>query len=431
MDGRVCDYCKAKPKTLPLLQCSRCKKVIYCNRDCQRAAWKTHKKVCVPPGEEKVLEAMKIKAQETKVDKKEEEEVEKETVLREEDFAPLLGDFMDEDEFTHAAPVEVKKSGEDYGQCLKKETILIKKYATLIEEKSLDDPETLKIAFELVHMWLGFYKLSPCNELLDEVWPSCKKKFDDKSDQQWYVKALQSRAFLRFKQFRYQEAIDLFQEFRDLMGPSAQLCENMGHTYNRLGEFDKAEIAFKEALNLIDDPKLGADASKGGILLGFGSMLQKMKKSKEALAIFIQALEFYKNKYGADPHSLVAKSLVAVGATLESLERYPEAVEKFQESVDIYTKTVGEQTPLTANATGCLGNALLKNKQFEQARQMLARSFILYVSFDTLNLVRILDILKLILETHSKIGSGIDQSCYQGYVPGVSQLVANIKAQKN
>jgi len=151
---------------------------------------------------------------------------------------------------------------------------------------------------------------------------------------------------------------------------------------------------------------------------------------KEALAIFTQALEFYQAKYKSDSHSLVAKCLVAVGSTLESLERCPEACEKFQESVDIYTKTVGEQTPLTANATGCLGNALLKNKQFEEARKILSRSFILYVSFDTLNLVRILDILKLILETHSKIGSGIDQSCYKGYVPGVSQLVANINAQK-
>ncbi|USP79097.1 uncharacterized protein yc1106_06371 [Curvularia clavata] len=29
-----------------LNRCSRCKKTIYCNRDCQKADWKTHKKIC-------------------------------------------------------------------------------------------------------------------------------------------------------------------------------------------------------------------------------------------------------------------------------------------------------------------------------------------------------------------------------------------------
>merc|ERR1712228_605818 len=141
MGDRVCDYCQAKPKTLPLLQCSRCKKVIYCNRECRRAAWKTHKKICFPASEKKCLEAIKLKAQETKIEEKEEE----------------------------------KKGGEDYGQCLKKETKLKKEYASLIEGSGLDDPKTLKVAFQLVHMWLGLYKLSPCNELIEEVWPACKK----------------------------------------------------------------------------------------------------------------------------------------------------------------------------------------------------------------------------------------------------------------
>jgi len=423
---RVCAYCKAKPKVLPLLQCSRCKKVIYCNRDCQRAHWKVHKKECFPPGQQKVLEAMKLKAKEAP-DKPEPEKKKEEKSKYFGKLQPFLTDFFDDEDFIASKPKEEPKMGEDYGGNLSRETQLIKKYAKLTENPQAE--EKLEVAFELIHMWLGFYKLSPCNELIEEVWPECKKKFDDKTDQQWYVKALQSRAFLRFKQFRYQEAIDLFQEFMDIMGPSAQLCENMGHTYNRLGEYDKAEASFKEALSLIDDPKAGVGANKGGILLGFGSMLQKMKKSQQALAIHTQALAFYEEKYKDSTHSLVAKSLVAVGSTLESLDKYDEACEKFNKAVDIYTQTVGEQTPLTANAVGCLGNAYMKAGKYADARKMLARSFILYVSFDTLDLIRILDILKLIMTTHSKIGSGIDQACYREYVTGVKQLVANIKQQ--
>jgi len=42
----TCAYCgKSSPTKLNL--CSRCKKVAYCDKDCQRAAWRAHKKECV------------------------------------------------------------------------------------------------------------------------------------------------------------------------------------------------------------------------------------------------------------------------------------------------------------------------------------------------------------------------------------------------
>ncbi|KAL7494946.1 hypothetical protein ACHAWT_003550 [Skeletonema menzelii] len=43
----TCDYCnKTSVKKLPM--CIRCKTVSYCNKECQVAAWKAHKKTCVP-----------------------------------------------------------------------------------------------------------------------------------------------------------------------------------------------------------------------------------------------------------------------------------------------------------------------------------------------------------------------------------------------
>lgn len=39
-----CDYCGQS--IMPLKRCSQCRSVSYCNRECQRAAWKTHKKYC-------------------------------------------------------------------------------------------------------------------------------------------------------------------------------------------------------------------------------------------------------------------------------------------------------------------------------------------------------------------------------------------------
>lgn len=31
---------------MPLKQCAKCNATPYCSRDCQKADWKTHKKIC-------------------------------------------------------------------------------------------------------------------------------------------------------------------------------------------------------------------------------------------------------------------------------------------------------------------------------------------------------------------------------------------------
>jgi hypothetical protein len=45
---RRCANCeKGEPDGIQMSKCSRCKVVYYCNRDCQMADWKMHKKRCV------------------------------------------------------------------------------------------------------------------------------------------------------------------------------------------------------------------------------------------------------------------------------------------------------------------------------------------------------------------------------------------------
>ncbi|KAM3414720.1 hypothetical protein BST61_g9877 [Cercospora zeina] len=42
--SKRCATCSGTPESLK--HCAKCKKVLYCNRECQKAHWKTHKKDC-------------------------------------------------------------------------------------------------------------------------------------------------------------------------------------------------------------------------------------------------------------------------------------------------------------------------------------------------------------------------------------------------
>ncbi|KAI0648659.1 hypothetical protein C8Q79DRAFT_462140 [Trametes meyenii] len=47
----ICNYCSAKGTLQKKLSvCTGCKKELYCSRECQRAAWKTHKPLCLQEG---------------------------------------------------------------------------------------------------------------------------------------------------------------------------------------------------------------------------------------------------------------------------------------------------------------------------------------------------------------------------------------------
>ena len=85
---------------------------------------------------------------------------------------------------------------------------------------------TLKATFKLLDCLIGQYKLNMTDDVLSEVKTVCRERGSD-----WYVKWIQSLAFCRWKQHNYKEALRLFHEQESIVGASAALCENIGHTY--------------------------------------------------------------------------------------------------------------------------------------------------------------------------------------------------------
>lgn len=53
----ACENCKKSPPEVTLKRCAKCQITEYCSRDCQKANWKTHKKICGKPGQQPTPEA--------------------------------------------------------------------------------------------------------------------------------------------------------------------------------------------------------------------------------------------------------------------------------------------------------------------------------------------------------------------------------------
>lgn len=153
---------------------------------------------------------------------------------------------------------------------------------------ALDDERTLKVVFKLLNAHVAQYQLNKMDELFDEFMPICERVRG-----KWYLKAIQSKAFCSFKQYRFKEALELFKEQERLMGPSAPLCENIGHVCSSLSDYDQAEHYFRLAVRLVP---VGRQHSKnsGGVYLGLGLLLDRRGRPREALPVLYQALELYK-----------------------------------------------------------------------------------------------------------------------------------------
>lgn len=246
-----------------------------------------------------------------------------------------------------------------------------KHYVELKSKLGLADPKTLDAVFAVFDQWIALYKLTECDQMLTEVMPVCKARGRNDT---YNIKAIQAMAFLRFKQFRFQDSLNHFLELKELLPPCSALLENTGHAYNSLQDSANAEKCFLEAVKYASiEEKAGRSTNKGGILLGLGLVKQKNHKSKEALPFLQQGLAWYKEKHPAasGDHSLVAKSEMYVAEALEDLGELQRAEGHFREAVRIFRVTCGSESPLTATALSHLGRVLLALEKHAEAEEVL------------------------------------------------------------
>mmetsp|Transcript_14143 Transcript_14143/g.23533 ORF Transcript_14143/g.23533 Transcript_14143/m.23533 type:complete len:512 (+) Transcript_14143:124-1659(+) len=330
----------------------------------------------------------------------------------------------------------------DPDETLAQEERLERRVAALRKKEGLASDRTLKQVFKLLDCLIGQYKLNRTERILQEVSMVCKERGGD-----WHVKHIQSLAFCRWKQYRFKEALTLFLEQQGIVGPSAALCENIGHTYSSLGDLPKAEEYFTKAIELM---KHGSFGNKGGIYMGLGLVRDRMGKTREALPILHQALDHYEREHTREyqqlDSSIIAKAHMSIGKAYEKLEDLESAAKHMGEALSIFKRTVGGDSPLTAHAMGSLGKvraAQGPSKQRE-ALSLLKGALTLEVSKDAFHLETAWELLTKLKDLHmeeakerhaqlpaSQHGSHLAalNATYSQYLPLVAQARARITEQ--
>lgn len=298
------------------------------------------------------------------------------------------------------------------------------RYQKLVAERGIDDEETLNTFFALFDNCIQLYRLNKLSDYLEQVVPVCRKRGD-----KFYMKGIQALAFVRWKQSRFREALPLFHEMEGHLGKSAALCENIAHTYNSLGEFEKAEDYLRQALKFIEQEAGMNKGNRGGVLLGLGIVRDRLGKHKEALPVCQKAYEFYKERANGAPASLQAKAGISCAKIHAKLGNLKQAESYIREAVEMYEVTCGETSPLTASAYHELGKVLWGQKRREDAQKALKRAYELEAMKDAWDLVTLLEVHNLLMDTHLKDTTNIDRSKFADYMATVNYVVGRVKKE--
>lgn len=319
---------------------------------------------------------------------------------------------------------------------IKEEARLEKLFQEQRQQQGLDDDSTLNTFFQLFDMWIQLYRLNKCMEVLEEVVPICRRRGGD-----FHVKGVQALAFTLWKKSQFKESIKLFHEIEDLIGSSAALCENMGHTYSSMGNYDEAAKYFQRALKCLDQEVGKKTGDRAGILLGLGLIEDRLGHFEEALAAVRESQDLFRQRANGKPSSLVAKAGMPIAKILLKLalqetdelkkqQMEDEAIERERENVAFFEVTCGEDSPLTASALRGLGEALKRRGKTEEAIESFARSYNLEAQKDAFDLLSIMEVHNLLFGAHMetvKHGRPLDRASFRSYLPTVGIALRRVR----
>ncbi|CAE8706415.1 unnamed protein product [Polarella glacialis] len=307
---------------------------------------------------------------------------------------------------------------------VRQEAILEVKFAEMKSKYGVDDRRTLHVFFELFDLWIMLYRLNKADKALAEILPACEWRRDDLS-----IKAVQALAFTRWKQGRFREALARFHEMEGWLGKNPALAENIGHTYNALGEHGEAEAYFQQALQLISETPAAADSNKGGILLGLAGIRDKRGQLAEALSPAQDAYNFYKarDQERGWESSLTAKAAMQLSKIHLQMGEVHAAERKTREAIRLFQSTSGEDTPLLSGAFSRLGEALVMQDRRSEAWQAFRQAYEIEAIKDAFDLTEIVILHNKLVDTHLGEKGGLDRAAFEGHFPVLHKVLNRVR----
>ena len=142
-------------------------------------------------------------------------------------------------------------------------------------ELGMGNWKTLRKVFRLLNLYIQHYMLNKMDDLLLEFADTCKGMYGSP----YYIKYIQMLGFCRWKQHRLREALALFHEQESIIGDNEILCENIGHTYSSLGDYESAIASFQKGLHLLGDT--GMPGRKAGFYYGIALAKDRLGNTQE------------------------------------------------------------------------------------------------------------------------------------------------------
>ncbi|GAA5522277.1 serine/threonine-protein kinase [Aliifodinibius salicampi] len=165
-----------------------------------------------------------------------------------------------------------------------------------------------------------------------------------------------------------EEGLNQIDQLGEQPGVQSQMLHTMGRVYTNLGEYDRAEMLLKRALNIQTKINGELNTEVASIYNDLGGLHQKAQETQQAEPYYAKALDIRRNILG--PNDIqYAETLSDLGALMRYKENLDSAEVLYNRALEIRQNNLTPNHPDIANSLNNLGVLEKSKGNLETARQ--------------------------------------------------------------
>jgi tetratricopeptide (TPR) repeat protein len=338
--------------------CGGCRKVIYCNRSCQRNHHAAHMIECWDAVRDRVIEGDVHK-----------DDIGGETVLKGH-LEKAIKKFGEKDDRTHACRHIYGIFLSKLGRIDEAEPLVRKDFEINHEKYGPEHSNTLSSMNSLAILLMKQNKLEEAEHLLKNILKARSSTLNP-------IEPMTSLAALLMKQNKLEEAEQLMRRIHQInteAGGTKQSSyfsnmNNLATLLCKRGKYEEAEAIFRETIDGLRGTIGSNHPNTLGTISNFASILTRVGKLGEAESLFREALGRLRDTLGVqNPQTLeTMKNFISLLIKQNNLS---EAEPLIKELLQINRETLGPKHPETLNDMFSFAVLLLNSERIELAEQL-------------------------------------------------------------